>query len=671
MPLSLPAPLKTAASRMVRFGDRVGEGLGRAGLGALVWPLSVGMGVGIGLFGLVEPRLFLGIYKPRATLELVHRGLKAVGISVAASVLTIALVAFIRKRRGDPRSFGELSNATGRSLAFLTGLPFAVALKEPLEDYHDWVALAFATAASAFVVCSAYEWFSDAPVPSAKKGVLRRLAPVAVGVLVVAYAGLASFLSIANHLGFYTGRADLGIYVNIFSQSSQGIPLGCSLCGGSHTTGHFDPILVLLSPIYLLYRSAETILILQSVWLAAGAIPVYLLARRRLEHRLGSVALAASYLLFPALHGANLFDFHSLTLCIPLLLFLLYFLETGSKRLYYLTLVLLLLVREDLAIALALVGITALFSREPDRVRLGWVTIFASAAYFLLAKSVFMGRIDPLNATPGARSGYAYYYEELIPKGSSTAGLLGTLVTDPIYALTRVLTEPKLDYVAKLCVPLLGLPLVGRGRLQYLYGAALTLLASRPFLATVHFHYSSLLVPPLFACSIAALGAIREGEIPLGSISGVRLSRALSIGVLVCSLLCSWKFGGLVPNRSFQAGFHPQVRTLNADQLAADAWLKQVARSLPRGARVAANSRLLPHLGALTNVFLLEDRAKAEYVIANMQKSPLATAVAQDVAKGHLVELKRLKDLRLYKANWAGQTPVAARQNPKQPADDE
>src|SRR5439155_12102520 len=124
----------------------------------------------------------------------------------------------------------------------------------------------------------------------------------------------------------------LGFYDNIFYQSIHGHPLGCSFVKtGYHGSSHFDPILVLLSPLYLVWPRAELLLVLQSVWLGSGVVPVYLLARAQRASRAAAIALATMYAVYPALHGANAYEFHSLTLAVPLVLWLLFFLETGSR----------------------------------------------------------------------------------------------------------------------------------------------------------------------------------------------------------------------------------------------------------------------------------------------------------------------------------------------------
>ena len=92
-------------------------------------------------------------------------------------------------------------------------------------------------------------------------------------------------------------------------------------------SAHFDPILLLLAPAYLIAPNAETLLIIQSVWLASGAIPLFLLASRVIRSSWVALVIAGAYLLHPALHGINMYEFHSLALVVPLLFWVVYLLE--------------------------------------------------------------------------------------------------------------------------------------------------------------------------------------------------------------------------------------------------------------------------------------------------------------------------------------------------------
>src|SRR5262249_31404134 len=141
---------------------------------------------------------------------------------------------------------------------------------------------------------------------------------------------------------------DLGLYDNILWHTAHGDLLGSSfLKGGHHNSAHFDPLLVAIAPIYALRPRSDTLLVLQVVWEASTLVPLYLLARSKLGNPAYAVGFAAMYALHPAVHGATLYEFHSLTLVCPLLVWLVYFLERGWYRAYALMLVPALLCRED------------------------------------------------------------------------------------------------------------------------------------------------------------------------------------------------------------------------------------------------------------------------------------------------------------------------------------
>jgi uncharacterized membrane protein len=666
-----PPSHRRGIAGVVRLVDRLAARLGALGMGAFGWPLAIGTGLGTALSAVMTQTAKADFAARHPWANFAVHGWPPVALMTLGAVLWAVGVATLRKRLGDDRSFVALYRQTLHRFAFLSALPAILAFKEPIEVPRGWLLLALAVLAGALGTYSAYHFAaeerdSEEPGDRAAERRGKRVGFLVAAVVALAMAAYSFFtirLVFVNHLSFNTGRSDLGYYLSVFRQSSEGIPLGCSLCGGgSHVTGHFDPLLVLLSPTFLIYPFAETLLVLQTLWLASGAIPVYLLGRHHVGHRGAGVALAIAYLAYPALHGVNLFDFHSIALCIPPLLWFLYFLERERARAAYLMLGLCLLVREDVSLATLLIGVSLIFSGVPRRVRMGFMTIVLSVAYFLVAKLAFMGHADPLNATAGGR-GYSQFYEELIPAGRSTGALLGTLIGDPLFALSRILTESKLDYVALLFAPLLFLPLVAKGRIQLAYGFAVTLLATA-HLYSVHAQYSSTLVPVLFGLAAAALGRIRHTSSLPVRVSGPRLAKALAFGVLVSTLLCSWKFGGLVPNESFIAGFRPLVREASAESRAFDAWLRQRALAFPKGAKVAANSRIIPHLGPVHGLYMIEDRRNADYVIVNMKNREIARLILADEALGYLVQVDTNAHLRIYRTKY----PPSMKHGPKDAA---
>ena len=68
---------------------------------------------------------------------------------------------------------------------------------------------------------------------------------------------------------------------------------------------------------YALPALFVALLVLQSVAIALGAIPAFLVARDHLASDVAGLAYAALWLLAPAVQGANLADFHTVALAAP------------------------------------------------------------------------------------------------------------------------------------------------------------------------------------------------------------------------------------------------------------------------------------------------------------------------------------------------------------------
>jgi uncharacterized membrane protein len=458
--------------------------------------------------------------------------------------------------------------------------------------------------------------------PSLSERVAQWSAPVAIAGLWAWYGWFFSRLSITNHHALNTRTTDLGYYDNIFYQSIHGNFLGCSFIRtGNHASAHFDPLLVLLSPIYLLSQRAETILTLQAFWLGAAVVPIYLMAVDKLRSRVAGVALAFCYVLYPAVHGANMYEFHSLTLITPMLIWLLYFLERGSRVGYWLTFVLLLLLREDVPLVLCFVGLYSILRRRPGGAWQGLITIALSLVYFVVVKKAFMPSEELLNTGSAESYGFGYYYDAMIPAKDGATGLVTSLLTNPAFVLKHALDEPKLQFLLLLFLPLGFLPFFARpARVMLVYGLIFCLLASRTAVFTIHFQYASLLFAVAFAITPIALARLSDSTVPPSwfGVSGRRMMFGLLGSMMVVTSLLSWKFGGVAENSSFRGGFVRVARKLSPEQRETYAWVQAQTKSIPRRASVAASPKLGPHISNRKAAYFHTDRGKkAEYLFVD------------------------------------------------------
>ncbi|MDX1520738.1 MAG: DUF2079 domain-containing protein, partial [Anaerolineae bacterium] len=185
-----------------------------------------------------------------------------------------------------------------------------------------------------------------------------RLGLVGLAILLVAFNYYFIIYSLQRHAAFQTAGFDLGIFDQLLWNTTQGRPFAFSIQEEitSFWQVHFEPILFLLVPFYLLFGSARMLLIAQVVVVSLGAIPMYRLALWKLHSQPAALLYAAVYLLFPALQGALVFDFHGLTLASTFLSFALWYLFRQQYRWLLGTVILAMACKENVPLLVVMMG---------------------------------------------------------------------------------------------------------------------------------------------------------------------------------------------------------------------------------------------------------------------------------------------------------------------------
>jgi uncharacterized membrane protein len=595
--------LDTITSAAVRFGI------------FSIWPTVVAIALGATLFAATHADLVPQMFDNKLTREQRFVGLGYFGVSlVAVAAFYLVLLRYWRRHQRPPGI--DRARWVDPYLSFVLSGPAIVALTEPkIETAHQWLTWLY-------IALAVLAWWPTFRAWSSHRTALRQRSILSacqrdilsIGIVLalwVAYSYFFAKLAITSHHAFLMRTSDLGIYDNVFFQSSHGRPLACTfLSGGTHASAHFDPLLVILSPLYRLWPRAEFLLTLQAVWCGAGVVPAYLIGRSQLNSRAWGLVWALVYALHPALHGANLYEFHSLTLLVTPLLFTLYFLLSGKLRLYYVSLAVLLLVREDVPLLMCFVGLYGVISGESGYKRAGWITILVSLVYFVVVKTVFMSAPGLFNQGPGAY-GYSYYYKEMIPNKAGDLDFFTTLLTNPAFVVELIAREKKIHYLLVIFVPLLFLPAwSGRARVMLLYGLAFILLASKSAVYSPHFQYSAVLLPVAIALAPVGLRRLQEARSNDGS-----LTRVIMGCVLVASLLVSWKYGAIVENNSFRGGFRPVARSLTVDmQDRYDSFVELISQIEP-DASVSVTDRIGAHVSNRAKVHSLKQNIDTDYYL--------------------------------------------------------
>ncbi|MEU0375301.1 DUF2079 domain-containing protein [Streptomyces sp. NPDC006283] len=407
------------------------------------------------------------------------------------------------------------------------------------------------------------------------------------GVLFLAY----SAVSLRMHARLLSNSYDLGVFEQIMRSYAGGQLPVAELLGPDYPAlaDHFHPILVLLAPFYWLWPSAETLLVAQAVLIAVSGLPLMAWARRGLGD-MAAVAIGVCYGISWGIASAIGFDFHEVAFAAPLLACSLAALGCGRLHAAAYWALPLLLVKEDLGLTVAAVGVVvAIRGNRKLGVTTACIGLITIAVVLLVVLPAFnpagaYGRWYMLEGTGGGSG----------PMDLLNRGTLGLIIPEVKVITLIVLLAPTLFLALRSPLLWIALPtILWRFSTNY-----------APHWET-DYHYSLVLMPIVFAAFIEAL--IR------------RRSRASSVrryllGSAAVSLI-------LLPHYPLWQLFQPATWHTEPRVAAAHRFMKKI----PDDATVHASTYLVPHLTNRTRVSLYgwhTSRPNPEWIMVDTWVAP-------------------------------------------------
>jgi uncharacterized membrane protein len=437
--------------------------------------------------------------------------------------------------------------------------------------------------------------------------------------LIISYTLVFSWQAVLQYSSFHTLAWDLGIYNQAMWTTTHEGKLFYYTCelyyvpNGSFFGIHFSPILFLLVPIYALVTGPQTLLVAQSLILALGALPLYLLSKTKINRSVG-IVLAACYLLYAPLQGVNGYDFHAQAFFPFLMLFSLYFLEKENWAGYFIFILLSLMVMEQVSYLVLFLGFYLLWTFKgrilstfknrklhDKTVLVPFVTIALALIWFFVAQGV----IHSLNPSPPS---------EL--KAGQNFVVLG--VDEPMNIPLYILQNPgkavnalsydffqKFLYVIFIFGPLAFLPFLSPAILvASLPWLGLALLSNYSPYYRLGFQYAALIVPFVFASAVFAMHKLLDGSI----LSGKTVRRVASL-VLVCSILFSVAFSPISP---LIQGNYPSPAYSIPDVSDHTRLLDQIIDLIPQNESIITQDNIFPHVSDRSNAYVVMPQIQGE-----------------------------------------------------------
>jgi uncharacterized membrane protein len=485
---------------------------------------------------------------------------------------------------------------------------------------------------------------------------------VAVGALTALVAAAYSGFALVRYSTFQTSSYDLVIFDQAVRSYAHFMP-GISIIKGVHNGfgphfsvlgDHFSPIIAVLAPLYWLYNGPQTLLVAQAVLFALATPFLWVFTRRAFgggqKATVAAYLVAAAYALSWPIASALAFDFHEVAFVPVLTAVALERLQAGRLRSALIALAALLLVKEDMGLFVAGMGIYLAVSRPVvGRQRLVAAGLIIGG---LLASFVAIYVLIPAF---GGRSGYYWAYTDLGPNLTQAAG---HLVTHPLSGLQLLVTPrvkletmlwlvgafcflPLLSPISLAVVPLLLERMLGNvfpawwvTSLQYnAYLVVILLCAAvdgaarldRWLLARRHLA-AELENAPDAAAVAASEPQDERSAAPPRTAAPAPWTVALACSAALCAAALV-----LVPRFSFGLALHPSFYHRDARENAAAA----ADAVVPAGVTVQAVDNLGPQLSARDTVLLWDGDGStpplgAPWVVADIRKRQFTFASVRE-----------------------------------------
>jgi uncharacterized membrane protein len=455
---------------------------------------------------------------------------------------------------------------------------------------------------------------------AAVRRALTRTVPFLLVVLAATvYAIYFSYHTVVHHRNVLSSSLDLGLEENViwnalhsgalFRTTPYGGPTGNLL--GEHAAY----LSYAIAPIYAIHQSAETILVLQAVLIGFAAIPLYLVARQYLGPWL-SCLVGVLYVLYPPLHGSNLYDFHYPPLAPFFLWFTLFFVLTRRTVLAAVFAILSLSVREDVSFGLMVFGTFLIITNR--RARAGLWLAAAGLIYFVGMKLVIM----PLQR--GGQQAFIHQYAGLVAEGThGFSGVIKTVLGNPVFTLGVILDREKLIYLLEIFLPLAFFPLRRPiGLLCCVPGFLFTLLSTgyRP-LYQISFQYTAHWTSYLFLALIVNLAWLGR-EASRHGLAGRAWRRAWIATITLGMLVTSYQLGGLLQHNATRGGFGLYHFGTTSEDWQRRRTLRELLAMVPRKAKIVSSENIVPQVSNRAFAYTLRlGIADADYLLFSVPPS--------------------------------------------------
>jgi len=452
--------------------------------------------------------------------------------------------------------------------------------------------------------------------------------------MVLGYGVLMSYLSIRRYSAFAASydlaNADQTVwntaYGKFFALTGRQVSV-------SRLQFHADFIFILLAPFYWLWNDVRMLLVLQSMLIGLGAVPIFLLARKVLKKEYAGLVLAVAYLLNPGVLWTNMYDFHGVSLVMPFLLFLFYFVYVKKWKWVWFFAVLSMMTKENVGLFVGMLGLGMVLLRKNIKQGLGLFLVgffwFTFVSFVLIPRFSFVGE---------------HWVMDWYSVAKSRAMSVSSVADLYSFVKSYFFNGDSLIYYRKLLepfafLPLLGLPWLGMVGPEL----AINLLSSQGQMKSIVMHYDSVLVVGIMIGLIFGLKYLFWLIDKL--LVGLKNKKEiLKVGVLLLILVATARSNYFYsPLPSTPGHWKLMYRVGEAEKE-----FEKMLRQIPEKDTITASSEVRNHLTHRLNAYNLPNGVEESDWIAMVDQNRLVGDYEMKDFEGALIDrLEKRDDFKL------------------------
>lgn len=369
--------------------------------------------------------------------------------------------------------------------------------------------------------------------------IIEKRPAITLAACIVLYCITFSALTFWKYHNFYYDNLDLAIFNNVFFNTASGNLFASSIHAPSYLGDHFSPFILLLTPLYALFKTPLLLLIIETVAYGLCAWPLFLLSKKIFDGKnMPALGISLLWLLNPLVHNGNFFEVHFVSIAALFILWSFYCYQIKKTLLFALSILGALFIREDVALITIFFSVLALIQHRTIFWKLFPFVI--SIAYSIISFSVIRQFAE--------NGGYKFLSLYGWLGGSTLFGIIISFLTHPMLVVQNFFTWTNLEFLLGLIFPFFFLVLTPSVYLLLLLSPLLqiTLTHEGGGALILMTHYGTLFLPALFITFASRMKNIYEGTFPRLIPAPIRNIKLMWGIVFASTLYASATYGSLV-----------------------------------------------------------------------------------------------------------------------------